>query len=116
MIWVRVSVGSFDDGRANPDRKGPRIHVELPPAHDDEAVRTYHNRFMQLCGVGYTTLCEAIQKRAQRKAAPPRVPAAVAGAAAPGLGDLELDDDARGLLPRWAAATRPARGTAKRRC
>ncbi|CAK0866307.1 unnamed protein product [Prorocentrum cordatum] len=62
----------FDDGRANPDRRGPRITLELPPAQDEEAVRAYHKRLMGLCGIGYTSLCKAIRKRSQRKAAEPR--------------------------------------------
>ncbi|CAK0807357.1 unnamed protein product [Prorocentrum cordatum] len=62
----------FDDGRANPDRRGPRITLELPPAQDEEAVRACHERLMGLCGIGYTSLCEAIRKRSQRKAAEPR--------------------------------------------
>ena len=104
-------IGTFDSGRGNPDRRGPRMIVELPPAGDVAAIQVYHNRLMMLCGIGYTTLCEAIEKRGQRHAAAPRVPAADAPRPPAGLEGVAASEGAPGVsaaedVPRAAQAPR----------
>ena len=56
-------VGELDLARSNADRKGPRVHFQMPPEGDKEAECEFHNRLMKLCGVGYRSFCEAVQNK-----------------------------------------------------
>eukprot|EP00973_Karenia_brevis_P011566 1564650-Karenia_brevis.AAC.1 len=58
-------VGTFNDGKEE-TRKGPRVIFDLPAEEDECKVQECHNRLMQLCGVGYTSFCEAINQKAVR--------------------------------------------------
>ena len=90
--WVAVMqaglgherVGEFDAGKGNPDRRGARVHLHLPVDGDTDTTNEYHNRLMRLCGIGFTTLMQAVAKRGETAARVARKPRR--GAAAPSAG------------------------------